>query len=132
MYNSRGVVLKAFKRIKLTVNEGITRSSVTHGPSEPSISNYTRNTVRIQGFYVVPNLEFPCNPRNGNRVMRSGEGERDLLWLEALSGGLKQRIRVWQVHGVSSEGLVKRNGDRLEGSIQSGWDGNLIVTIVSI
>jgi len=59
MYNSRGVVLKAFKRIKLTVNEGITRSLVTHGPSEPSISNYARNTVWIQGFNVVPNLEFP-------------------------------------------------------------------------
>ena len=47
MYNSRSVVLKAFKRIKLTVNKGITRGLVGHGPSKPSILNYASNGFRI-------------------------------------------------------------------------------------
>ena len=58
--DSRSVILKAFKRVKLTVNKRISSRFMPWWILKLPITNNTLHTFGIQRLYVVSNLKFPC------------------------------------------------------------------------
>lgn len=54
--------------------------------------------------------------------MGGGEGERNLLGLEAVDAAANTGIGVWEVDGDAAQGGVEWNGDGIKGAFKGGWD----------
>ena len=64
--------------------------------------------------------ERTCDPRDPHGIERGGERDRNLLRLEAFDAAAHPGIGVGQIDGFSTQALIKRDGNRREGTVQSG------------
>lgn len=59
--DSRSIVLQAFERIELIINQRMTLCFTIQTVIECTIINNTSNTARIQWISIITNLVFSCN-----------------------------------------------------------------------
>lgn len=88
MDDSRGIVLEAFKWIKLIINKWITSGFMDQWISDHSITNNARHTFRVQRLYVISNLVFTCNSTptksSNNKLEKKEDENSQSVWFTVL------------------------------------------------